>query len=418
MSDSVAEVERRAEEAVRSEEESRRKAAELEIDLDRLTTEFGAQKVAVQQDAELHLYRRLEEERRKWEDREVRLLNEVKRLEAEAISHKVPPVGTAGSADLTAAQEQLVIAQQEVLSSQMKVAELEGHNKAKHLEVEELKAEVVLLQARLKRREEEADKVESAPAEAASSTAVAMSSAAVTGVSVAASPSSAITSATSGVSSVITAGVSPVVTSGASPVMTSALYGGTSVVGSGPRTLHSAREVPPFVPAVTLPPPPATSGVAYLSSPLGSAASLLANATLPQIPRFTGEESQDGELFQDWHERFESVASLAGWDGHGKLVHLTTRLRGAAYSFFRSCSAEQRSSYELLVEALKKRFTPVRLTAIQSQIFHDRQQGPKESVDEYAQELKKLFTKAYSGVARRGPEAEGMGQAVLANQLD
>ena len=66
---------------------------------------------------------------------------------------------------------------------------------------------------------------------------------------------------------------------------------------------------------------------------------------------------------------------------------------------------------------LKKRFTPVQLTAIQTQQFHDRQQGAKETVDEYAQVLKKLYKKAYSTVLRGGAEAEKMGQTVLANQF-
>ena len=105
---------------------------------------------------------------------------------------------------------------------------------------------------------------------------------------------------------------------------------------------------------------------------------------------------------------------LGGWSGHCKLVHFTTRLRGAAYSFYRSCSLEQRSDYTLLAEELKKRFTPVKLAAVQSQLFLDRKQGPKESVDEFAQDLKKL---AYAGVNRGGPEAEKMGQSVLANQF-
>ena len=110
---------------------------------------------------------------------------------------------------------------------------------------------------------------------------------------------------------------------------------------------------------------------------------------LPQIPRFSGDETNDGETFQDWLEQFESVATLGGWSEHGKLVNLTTRLRGAAYSFYRSCTLEQRSSYSLLTAELKKRFTPVKLTAIQTQLFHDRVQGAKESVDEYAQALRK-----------------------------
>ena len=104
-------------------------------------------------------------------------------------------------------------------------------------------------------------------------------------------------------------------------------------------------------------------------------------------------------------EQFEAVATLAGWDEHAKLVNLTTRLRGTAYSFYRSCASEQRSNYKLLVEQLSKRFTPVELTVIQSQCFHDCRQTVKESVDEFAQELKK----AYSNLTRGGSEAEAMG---------
>ena len=120
-------------------------------------------------------------------------------------------------------------------------------------------------------------------------------------------------------------------------------------------------------------------------------------------------------------EQFEAVATLAGWDEHAKLVNLTTRLRGTAYSFYRSCASEQRSNYKLLVEQLSKQlskhFTPVELTAIQSQCFHDHHQTAKESVDEFAQVLKKLFHKAYSNLTRGGSEAEAMGQSVLANQF-
>ena len=138
---------------------------------------------------------------------------------------------------------------------------------------------------------------------------------------------------------------------------------------------------------------------------------------LPPITRFSGEEQPDGETFQDWLEQFESVAQLGGWNNHAKLVNLSTRLRGSAYSFYRSCTAEQRNDYKLLVEQLTKRFTPVQIQPIQSQLFHDRQQKPKETVDEYAEALKKLFVKAYSNLARGGQEAETMGQSVLANQF-
>ena len=66
---------------------------------------------------------------------------------------------------------------------------------------------------------------------------------------------------------------------------------------------------------------------------------------------------------------------------------------------------------------LKKCFTPVRLTALQTRAFHDRVQGAKETVDAYAQELRKLFSKAYATTTRGGSEAEKMGQTVLASQF-
>ena len=72
---------------------------------------------------------------------------------------------------------------------------------------------------------------------------------------------------------------------------------------------------------------------------------------LPPIPRFTGEEdlSESGS-FPDWFEQYEAVATLAGWDEHAKLVNLTACLRGTTYSFYHSCTGEQRSNYKLLVE--------------------------------------------------------------------
>ena len=135
---------------------------------------------------------------------------------------------------------------------------------------------------------------------------------------------------------------------------------------------------------------------------------------LPPIPKFTGEEITKGETFRDWKEQFEMVAELGGWDAHTKLVNLTTRLKGQAYAFYRSCTIVQRTSYQALTAELEKRFTPVQITAVQSSLFHDRRQKPKESVDEYAQDLRRLFFEAYPRVQQ---EASEMGKAVLANQF-
>lgn len=63
---------------------------------------------------------------------------------------------------------------------------------------------------------------------------------------------------------------------------------------------------------------------------------------------------------------------------------------------------------------LKKRFTPVRLRAVQSSSFHDtRQRHPGETVNNYAQELRRLFYLAYPQAQQGTEEAEDMGRSVL-----
>ena len=106
--------------------------------------------------------------------------------------------------------------------------------------------------------------------------------------------------------------------------------------------------------------------------------------------RWENSAGKAGELFVDWIEQFELVASVCHWDDRTKLVNLTTRLRGQAFAFYRSCSTQQQNNYTILVSKLKKRFTPIRLQAVQSSLFHDRKQKSNESVDAYAQELRTL----------------------------
>ncbi len=414
--DEVEEVHRRAEEASQSQEASSRRVVEVESELERVKTALAAQATSIERGAELQLYRRLEEERKKGDDREARLVAEIKRLEADLRSHVETPPGFVA--------EQVAILTEQLESERVKVTELEESNQAKQLEVEELRAEVTLYQARLRRRGDDVvgavadrltsdhDRVEGLPSSGDVCGHGTVALAVDTPPPGGHATETVITATSAPPSSSHATGVAPSATTASSrsvpPGTTPASY--IPMGGAAPPTEESVP-TPASSPAVP------AAGNETTAATLGPAVSLLASATLPQIPRFTGEEDQDGELFQDWHERFESVAALAGWSGHSKLVHLMTRLRGPAFSFFKSCSPEQRSSYDLLVEALKKRFTPVRLTAVQSQIFHGRQQGPKETVDEYAQDLKRLFRKAYSGVAHAGSEAEGMGQAVLANQF-
>ena len=98
-------------------------------------------------------------------------------------------------------------------------------------------------------------------------------------------------------------------------------------------------------------------------------------------------------------------------------LNLTTRLKGQAYSFYRTCTPAQRSEYMLLKEQLSKRFTPVRIQAVHNNLFHQRTQQASESVDQYAQDLCRLFYKAYPRAGQGNEQAEGLGRSVLAHQF-
>ncbi len=137
---------------------------------------------------------------------------------------------------------------------------------------------------------------------------------------------------------------------------------------------------------------------------------------IPPLPKFNGDAQigSEEERFDEWLERLEMVASVCGWNEQTKLFNLITRLRGSAYSFYTSCNPQQRASYWALTAVLANRFTPVYLKSVQSSRFHDRRQQEAETVDNYAQELKKLFYQAYPSTQQGTPQAEAMGRSVLA----
>ena len=145
-------------------------------------------------------------------------------------------------------------------------------------------------------------------------------------------------------------------------------------------------------------------------------ASLLAQQ-IPPLPTYSGNDPDD-ESFQDWLLQFEMIADLYKWSTPAKLVHLTTWLRGQVFQFYKSCAPKQKVQWTMtLLTELKKRFTPVRIQAVQTSNFHERRQRSGESVDGFAQDLQHLYHKAYPATSCGSKETEEMGQTVLANQF-
>ena len=136
---------------------------------------------------------------------------------------------------------------------------------------------------------------------------------------------------------------------------------------------------------------------------------------VPPVDKYNGDA--EIEPFEEWPEQFELVASVCCWEGKTKLANLVTRPQGHAYAFYRTCPAHQRSSYEALTAALTECFKPVRIKSVQSGLFHERKQGPAESIKDYAVDLNRLYQRAYPHSEKGSAGAEKMGQTVLVYQF-
>ena len=149
--------------------------------------------------------------------------------------------------------------------------------------------------------------------------------------------------------------------------------------------------------------------------PVRASPPVLFGNQVPPVSKYSG--NADSESFEEWLEQFELVASVCNWEGRAKLANLVTRLQGQAYSFYRTCSTQQRTSYNSLKNALAKHFKPVRIQSVQSGLFHERRQKLQETVEDYAQDLNRLYQRAYPQSERGSEEAERMGQTVLVYQF-
>ena len=107
------------------------------------------------------------------------------------------------------------------------------------------------------------------------------------------------------------------------------------------------------------PQPTATTQPQPTANPQPAAPYLLGQQ-VPPINKFSGEDMEgEGDTFLEWAEQFDLIANMCGWNDQARLVNLTTRLRGQAYAFYRTCTPRERSEYTQLKAKLAARFMPV-----------------------------------------------------------
>ena len=110
-----------------------------------------------------------------------------------------------------------------------------------------------------------------------------------------------------------------------------------------------------------------------------------------KIPPFTGKEK-----WEVWFNRFEDIAKRRCWTEDEKLDELLPRLQGVAGEFvFSQLSSKSRQKYNKLVKELGSRFKVVEVAKTYQVQFSKRVQKSGESIENFAAELKRLYTKAY-----------------------
>ena len=110
-----------------------------------------------------------------------------------------------------------------------------------------------------------------------------------------------------------------------------------------------------------------------------------------KIPAFTGKET-----WQIWFNRFNDVARIKHWTPDQKLEELLPRLQGTAGEFvYDQLAPATRRDYASLIEELHNRFRVVETRKTYGTQLCNRIQKPGESVEDFAADLKRLYTKAY-----------------------
>ena len=127
------------------------------------------------------------------------------------------------------------------------------------------------------------------------------------------------------------------------------------------------------------------------NSMIGSSRYTRTRSSSTRLPPFTGKES-----WRVWFNRFDEVATRLGWSRGKRLDELLPRLQGPAGEFvFDQLDHECRCSYSSLVKELESRFRVVETKKTYAAILSHRNQKPGECVEDYAAELKKLYSKAH-----------------------
>ena len=121
---------------------------------------------------------------------------------------------------------------------------------------------------------------------------------------------------------------------------------------------------------------------------------------LPPLPAFDGDNHKDVDALDRWLAKLERHAELLRWSERTKLLQFELHLAGCAEWVYELLSPSVKSSFVKASQALHEQLYPVESEALVSAQLMRCNQLSSEMVDEFAQDLDKLFKCSYG--CRRG----------------
>ena len=104
----------------------------------------------------------------------------------------------------------------------------------------------------------------------------------------------------------------------------------------------------------------------------------------------------DGQIaWPQYLTHFEAVANLNGWNACDKAQYLSVSLRGEACQVLQLLEPMMTSNYQMLIEALNRRFGPILCERLYRMQLRTTVRGPKQPLPQLAQSIKVLASQAY-----------------------
>lgn len=113
------------------------------------------------------------------------------------------------------------------------------------------------------------------------------------------------------------------------------------------------------------------------------------------MPTFDGANRDDVDALSRWLAKLAKHAELLRWSERTKLLQFELHLAGRAERVYELLPASKKGSFDEATQTLHERLYPIESEALVSAQLMRRKQQSHESVDEFAQDLEKLFERSY-----------------------